>query len=124
MWHVHTYGKDEALARLRVGIRRLNESHGTPNSPTHGYHETITRAYVQLLDEFLNACPASMPLIDRVTRLLASPLASKDVLLRFYSHERLTSREARLDWVEPDIRELTVADALALRQGNVNPEQR
>lgn len=46
LWHVHHYGADEALTRLRVGIRRLNGSHWTPNSATRGYHETITRAYV------------------------------------------------------------------------------
>jgi hypothetical protein len=39
MWHVDRYGADEALLRLRAGIRRLNESHGTPNSDDDGYHE-------------------------------------------------------------------------------------
>lgn len=34
MWHVDRYGADEALTRLRVGIRRLNDSHGAPNSTT------------------------------------------------------------------------------------------
>jgi hypothetical protein len=119
MWHVHTYGADEALARLRDGIRRLNDSHGTPNSATHGYHETITRAYVQLLDEFLNACSAAIPVAERVARLVASPLASEDVLLRFYSRERLMSREARLDWVEPDVQALTVTDSLAMRGDSI-----
>src|SRR6476620_649057 len=42
-WHVRRFGKDEALERLRIGIRRLNDSHGVPNSDTRGYHETITR---------------------------------------------------------------------------------
>ena len=49
LWHVSRYGRDDALARLRAGISRLNESHGTVNSATGGYHETVTRAYVQLL---------------------------------------------------------------------------
>ena len=31
-WHVQRYGPDEALTRLRAGIRRLNDLHGTPNS--------------------------------------------------------------------------------------------
>ena len=112
MWHVDRYGADDALARLRIGIQQLNDSHGTPNSATRGYHETITRAYVQLLVGFLEACPAAMPLTERVAQLLASPVADKDVLLRFYSRERLMSTEARMAWLEPDLRPLRVADAL------------
>ena len=75
MWHVERYGADAALERLRTGIRRLNDSHGTPNTESRGYHETITRAYVMVLAEFLAACPDEMPLAERVTRLLASPVS-------------------------------------------------
>jgi hypothetical protein len=111
-WHVDRFGADEALTRLRVGIRRLNDSHGTPNSATRGYHETITRAYVHLLAEFLAACPKDIPLADRINRLLASPLAGKDALLQFYSRERLMSPEARAAWIEPDLAPLQAAHLL------------
>ncbi|MDX2167626.1 MAG: hypothetical protein SF182_11205, partial [Deltaproteobacteria bacterium] len=30
-WHVLRFGPDEALRRLRSGIRALNDAHGTPN---------------------------------------------------------------------------------------------
>ena len=71
MWHVDRYGTDEALSHLRVGIRRLNESHGTPNANHDGYHETITRAYTQLLSQYYDACPMEMSLGERVARLLS-----------------------------------------------------
>ena len=103
MWHVDRYGTDDALSRLRVGIRRLNESHGTPNSNHDGYHETITRAYTQLLSQYCDVCSADMPLRERVARLLCSPLAGRDILYMFYSREVLGSVEARVGWVEPDI---------------------
>jgi hypothetical protein len=103
LWHVDRYGPDEALTRLRSGIRRLNESHGGANTATDGYHETITRAYVVLLDQFLRHCPGDMPLDARVRRLLDSPLAERDVLFRFYGRERLLSTRARAEWVEPDV---------------------
>jgi hypothetical protein len=103
LWHIDRYGTEEALSRLRVAIRRLNESHGTPNSDDDGYHETITRAYVQLLSQYYASCAAEMSLGERVTRLLRSPLADRDVLYAFYSRETLTSADARSRWVEPDI---------------------
>ena len=102
-WHVHHYGPHEALARLRTGIRRLNDAHGTPNSATSGYHESVTRAYLRLLAHFLASCPVAMPLGERVARLVAGPLAAKDLLFQFYSRERLMTPTARAEWVEPDV---------------------
>jgi hypothetical protein len=108
LWHVHTYERSDALARLRVGIRRLNDSLGTPNSATEGYHETITAAYTRLLAEFCDACPVALSLPERITLLLNSDLAHKDLLLRFYSRQHLMSPEARAAWVEPDLAPLRV----------------
>ena len=108
-WHVHRLGPEAALARLRAGIRRLNDAHGTPNSATSGYHETVTRAYVRLLAQFLAECPAASSLNERLASLLGGPLAEKDVLLRFYSRERLMSATARAEWVEPDLAPLPEA---------------
>ena len=102
LWHVRRYGRDDALARLRPGISRLNESHGTVNSSTGGYHETVTRAYVQLLAAFA-ASHAALTEAQCVTELLGDPLADKEALLHFYSSARLFSREARLGWMEPDL---------------------
>ena len=111
-WHVSHYGTEEGLARLRVGIQSLNEKHGTPNSLARGYHETITRAYVQLLAEFLEGCPLAMSLLERVAVLLKSPLADKNLLFRFYSRETLMSALAKSEWVEPDMSPLKLDDVL------------
>ena len=101
-WYVDRFGADEALARLRVEIRRLNEANGVANTPTDGYHETVTAAYVRLLAHFLGGCPPSMPFAERVAAMLASPVAGKDALLRHYSRELLMSLPARAGWVAPD----------------------
>jgi hypothetical protein len=114
LWHVHRYGADEALTRLRTGIRRLNESHGGVNSDTNGYHETITAAYVQLLSQFNQAYPSSTSLAERAGVLLAGPLAAKRMLAAFYSGERLMSTAARQDWVEPDVAPLRVESVLGI----------
>ena len=52
---------------------------------------------------------------DLVTRLLQEPLAAKDVLLAFYSRERLTSTEARAAWVEPDLAPLELSAVFDVR---------
>jgi hypothetical protein len=105
-WHVHHLGPQTALARLRAGIRRLNEAHGTVNSTTRGYHETITAAYVRLITHFFAACPADMPLPDRAAALLSSALAERSYLLRHYTRDRLMSPAARAAWIEPDLEPL------------------
>lgn len=102
LWHVEHYGSEEALLRLRAGIKRLNESHGTVNSATSGYHETVTRAYVQLLSAFATRFKG-LPLAQRLASLLDGPLSSRELLMTFYSRPRLMSAVARLGWVEPDV---------------------
>lgn len=109
LWHVDRVGAEDALVRLRGGIRRLNESFGGANTATSGYHETITAAYVTLLAQFLDRRKHGESLADLVARLLDGPLAAKDILLVFYSSERLMSTEARTTWVEPDRAPLQIA---------------
>jgi hypothetical protein len=115
LWHVSRYAADDALGRLRAGIRRLNESNGVVNSASSGYHETITMAYVQLLTAFAER-HAAITVAERVAHLLAGPLADRGVLLKFYSRPRLESAEARLDWVEPDLAPLALDTALEFKE--------
>ena len=104
-WHVSRFGPEEALEHLRARIRALNDVHHTLNSDTSGYHETITRAYVRLIADFLRARPVEE--IDAsVAAMLASTLGARDVLMRHYSKSVLFSVAARRGWVEPDLRPL------------------
>lgn len=105
-WHVHHHGPQQALSLLRQRIRRLNESHGTINSPSGGYHETITAAYVRLIAAFFATLPDGVPLDRRVEELLAGELAARDVLLRHWSRDLLMSARARAEWVPPDVSSL------------------
>jgi hypothetical protein len=107
--YVSRHGAAEALARLRDEIPRLNDSHGKINSATSGYHETITAAFVRLLDEGLASFAPDVPLERRVEALLAGPLGGSRVLLAFWSRDLLMSPRARADWVPPDLRELAFA---------------
>jgi hypothetical protein len=102
-WHVARFGAEAALERLRAGIRRLNAAHGTVDTDTRGYHETITRAYVRVIAGFLAGRPGDEPFEHSVAALLAGPLAARDLLLRHYSRPLLFSVAARRGWVEPDL---------------------
>ena len=106
VWHVARHGAELALELLRAGIRALNAAHGTVNSDTRGYHETITRAYVRLIAAFLRTRPPGEALADSVAALLASPLAAREALGRHYSRPLLFSVAARRGWVEPDLEPL------------------
>jgi hypothetical protein len=87
-------------------IRRFNESVGGVNSDTEGYHETITRVFLQGVRLFLSEADVSEPLHELVNELLLSPMGRRDWPLRFYTSGRLFSVEARRRFVEPDIRAL------------------
>jgi hypothetical protein len=83
-------------------IRRFNESVGGVNDDTQGYHETITQGSIRAVRAAL-ARSEGDSLVDRVNALLQAPEGRRDWLLKFYSPERLFSKDARLGWVEPDI---------------------
>ena len=102
LWHVARWGEAEALAKLRKGIRALNEAHGVENTTTGGYHETITRFYVWRLARFLEGEGAGLGL-DEASVLLLERHGGRDLPLRHWSRERLFSPEARAAWVEPDL---------------------
>jgi hypothetical protein len=110
LWHAINFGEADALMRVRAGIRRLNDAHGTPNTATRGYHETITRAYVVLLARFAKAHAGLAP-AALAQALLESDLGKRDALLTYYSRDVLMSVEAKRGWVEPDRLPL---DAVAL----------
>ena len=60
----------------------------------------------QIAGDYLQRYPHAS-VVTAVQRLLAGPLAANDVLLQFYSKERLTSVAARLGPVEPDLRPIS-----------------
>ena len=84
-------------------ISRYNESVGTANSDSGGYHDTITRAYLGGIRLFLSKTDVARPVDELVNELLMTPMGRRDWPLRFWSKELLFSVEARRKWVEPDL---------------------
>jgi hypothetical protein len=51
--YLRRYPFEQALARMRDKIKAHNAVHQVPELPGRGYHETITRAWMQLVDATL-----------------------------------------------------------------------
>ncbi len=91
---------DEAHVLMRVGIIRLNAFHGLVETPSRGYHETMTRLWLSLIAALMRTtgAPSSGAFVDACAGSLG-----KDAALRHYSRDRLTGVRARAVFVEPDL---------------------
>ena len=106
LWHVMQHGAVAALELLRARITAYNESVGTANTDSSGYHETITRFYVIVIDRFLSAADRSLD-VDALADQLIAAHGDRRLPLHHYSESRLFSPVARRSWVEPDLRPLS-----------------
>ena len=98
--HLRQYQFDEALRRLRAGIRKLNASHGTPETPARSYHEAITVAWLRLV-EFTLAVHGPADSADAFFEQHAE-LSQPKILRLYYSRDRITSIEAKTQYLPPD----------------------
>lgn len=100
--HVHAawccldrYGRQEGTRRFRTALMRLVRLHGAEDK----YHETMTTAFLELI-EHRRRKDADWPSFRRQNRELLD--RGLDVLLSFYSRERLFSDQARQTFIGPD----------------------
>ncbi len=95
------YSYDEALERLRTGIKAYNAAHGIQDTPTGGYHETMTQVWLRLVSTTLRQSgPAETAdaFFEAQTQL-----GSKRAPLLFYSRDCIMSPEAKRSFVDPDL---------------------
>jgi hypothetical protein len=84
-------------------IRAYNESTGTPNTDTGGYHETITVASLRVSRSWMDTY-RDVAAYVALNALLASEYGRSDWLLKYWSRPVLFSVAARRNWVDPDIK--------------------
>jgi hypothetical protein len=98
-WHyLRSRSMPEALARFSATLRRFAIARGKP----HLYHETITTAFVLLINERLddgNRALAWPEFAERNSDLLSW---KPSILDRYYRPETLASERARRTFVLPD----------------------
>jgi hypothetical protein len=87
---------------IRDGIYWLNDAHGTPNTESSGYHETLTVFWMTTIEDFLEKRGRGGNLADLANELVAA-CDDPRLPLKFYSRELLFSPAARARCVEPDL---------------------
>jgi len=94
---------ESALVHARAGILLLNQAHGTINSASSGYHETLTVFWIRFVTSFCS-CRRSEPRLAVINEMIAQ--LPRDLFQRYYSYDIVKSQEARRAWIEPDLHAL------------------
>jgi hypothetical protein len=102
--HLSRWSLDESHLRMRVGIVRLNASHGLEETATRGYHETMTRLWLTLV---ARAREGRSYESSEAFLAVHPELLDRELPFRFYTRERLLSVRARATFVEPDLEPYT-----------------
>jgi hypothetical protein len=99
---VYLYAADleTAMDRMRNSLKHFATHHGV----TRLYHETLTRFWLQQVENGLDRNQS----LETSVRKVHSQLSDKNLAFVYYSRERIDSQEARDEWVKPDLRELAV----------------
>jgi hypothetical protein len=105
LWYLARHKKPEATMMIRRNIQKYNRACGITQTKTTGYHETITLFYVWLVSKYLKNSERSSSIIELVNGLLRN-YGDKSLPFEYYSKERLMSWNARINWVEPDLKPL------------------
>jgi len=97
-------GLEGAVAFMAEGIPRLNAAHGTPETPTRGYHHTLTCVWTCLVADALGVLDGGPPNARDADALLERrpDLLDRRRPLAHYTCDRLASLEARRGLVTPD----------------------
>ena len=102
-WHNKNFDFETAVNLLRNKIKAYNLSVGTQNSDNSGYHETLTIFWMILTKDFLST-NNSLQFEKKCNIFLNSIKSSKDYPLNYYSKEKLSSKKARKEYIEPDLK--------------------
>ena len=101
----HPFGVAKNL--MSDGIYWLNDAHGTPNTETSGYHETLTIFWLRTVKEFLDSRVKDDSLA-RLANDLVTYYNDTKLPFNFYSREYLFSAEARMSYVEPNLKSFSM----------------
>lgn len=103
LWYLFYDSEQEAINAIRSGIKRYNSVQGIESSKDSGYHETLTLFWVRTIRQYLAQESRERSIVHLANGLIAK-YADRTLPFRYYTRDRLMSWEARVNWVEPDLR--------------------
>jgi len=87
-----------ALERMRTTLKRFAGHHHVSGL----YHETLTRFWLRQVETRLDRRQCLAASVSKIQE----QLGDKNLAFEYYSRERINSKEARENWLEPDLKEL------------------
>ncbi len=95
---------NSALDKMRTGVKAFNAAHNVPDSPTSGYHETTTHAFLHLIAATIAVYEPIFPTPDADTFCETHPqLMTRHILRLFYSPQHRMHPRAKSQFIEPDL---------------------
>ncbi len=95
---------DQALVRIRSGIKKYNAANQVPEGPTSGYNETTTQAFLRLVAVTMQAYGKAFSTPNADSFCDTHPqLMTRCALRFFYSPETRMHPLAKTEFVEPDL---------------------
>src|SRR5262245_42032628 len=72
LWHNLHYEREQALNAVRKGIMAYNAATGTKQTPTGGYHETMTVFWMWAVRNYLSNAKRDASIVELANGLLTS----------------------------------------------------
>ncbi|MDH5475595.1 MAG: hypothetical protein OEX22_07905 [Cyclobacteriaceae bacterium] len=104
LWYTYHEPIHTAKKLIKEGIKKYNIAVGGKNTPSEGYHETLTELYIQLIIRYQLSFKNEYDFETLLKGLYHQSFLDKNHLFQWYTKEKLMSKEARLNWVEPDLK--------------------
>jgi hypothetical protein len=105
---------EKALVLMRKGIKAYNAANQVAESPTSGYNETTTHAFLHLIAATMAAYGQTMPTPTADSFCDTHPqLMTRNVLRFFYSPQRRMHPPAKTQFIQPDLTPLPLIVARA-----------
>ncbi len=99
LWYLNRYEEQEAINRIRQGIKRYNLNTGIKATKDGGYHETLTFFWIRIVSHYLSVNREESSILETAIAISRS-YSDKYLPFQYYSWDLLMSWEARNKWVE------------------------
>jgi hypothetical protein len=92
----------DPMTVLRSKIKSYNVSQGGENTEVRGYHETITRFWLEVVRGYVTTQPLGLSKLEITKRVTEEFAAKRDIFRGYYDFDVLASKEARTAWIQPN----------------------